>query len=93
VSNLDKHGISFDYVTRMFLDAHRLDARDTRRNQCEEHRITMGMIAGRLFVVAYTPRRPVIRVISARKANARETDTALSRTVSRWSGWCKGPAV
>jgi uncharacterized DUF497 family protein len=72
-SNLDKHGISFDYATRVFLDAHRLDARDTRRNYREERRITMGVIEGRVFVVAYTPRRPVIRLTSARKANARET--------------------
>jgi uncharacterized DUF497 family protein len=35
--------------------------------------ITMGVIEGRVFVVAYTPRRPVVRLISARKANARET--------------------
>jgi uncharacterized protein len=93
VSNLDKHGISLDYATRMFLGAHRLDARDTRRDHREERRITMGVIEGRVFVVAYTPRRSVARLISARKVNARETDTALSRTVSRWSGWCKGPAV
>jgi len=74
VSNLDKHGISFDYAARVFLGAHRLDARDTRRNHREERRITVGVIEGRVFVVAYTPRRPVARLISARKANARETE-------------------
>lgn len=72
-SNFDKHGISFDYATRVFLDARRLDARDTRHNYREERRITMGVIEGRVFVVADTPRRPVVRLISARKANARET--------------------
>lgn len=32
----------------------------------------LGRIDGRLFVVVYTPRAGVFRIISARKANARE---------------------
>ena len=32
----------------------------------------MGMIENRLFVVIYTYRKNVIRIISARKANSRE---------------------
>jgi uncharacterized DUF497 family protein len=48
----------------VFLDPHRLDS--------EERRLTLGKIEGRLFVVAYTPRGKIIRLISARKANERE---------------------
>ncbi|MDD2727808.1 BrnT family toxin [Malikia sp.] len=32
----------------------------------------MGKIENRLFVLVYTPRRDVVRIISARKANQRE---------------------
>jgi uncharacterized DUF497 family protein len=70
--NVAKHGVPFDYAARVFLDAHRLDSEDSRRDYREERRITIGEIDGRLFVVAYTLRGEVVRVISARKANPRE---------------------
>jgi uncharacterized protein len=72
-TNLEKHGVSFDYATAVFLDPHRQDGRDTRHNYGEERRITVGVIDGRVYVVAYTRRRAAVRLISARKANARET--------------------
>ena len=70
--NIAKHGVPFEYAVRVFLDPHRLDSEDTRRDYSEERRLTLGEIEGRLFVVAYTPRGKVIRGISARKANQRE---------------------
>ena len=70
--NVAKHGVPFEYAARVFLDTHRLDGQDTRRDYGEERRITIGEVEGRLFVVAYTPRGEVIRLISARKANERE---------------------
>jgi uncharacterized DUF497 family protein len=72
-SNFRKHGVLFDYAARVFLDPHRCDREDTRQDYGEERRITLGQIEGRVFVVAYTRRRRVIRLISARKANGRET--------------------
>jgi uncharacterized DUF497 family protein len=72
-SNLKKHGVSFEYATRVFLDRRRQDGVDTRRTYGEERRTTIGIIEGRVYVVAYTRRRAAIRLISARKANARET--------------------
>jgi uncharacterized DUF497 family protein len=72
VQNVAKHGVPFDYAARVFLDTHRLDSKDTRRDYREERRITIGEIDGRLFVVAYTLRGEVVRLISARKANPRE---------------------
>jgi len=72
-SNLQKHGIPFDYVMRVFLDQRRQDGIDRRHTYGEERRITIGSIEGRVYVVAYTRRRAAIRLISARKANARET--------------------
>ena len=79
--NVTKHAVPFEFAARVFLDPHRLDAEDTRRDYSEERRLTLGRIEGRLFAVAYTPRGPVIRMISARKANEREQrnyDEALS---------------
>jgi uncharacterized DUF497 family protein len=71
-SNLQKHGVPFEYVTRVFLDQRRQDGVDSRRHDGEERRISIGSIEGRVYVVAYTRRRAAIRLISARKANARE---------------------
>jgi uncharacterized DUF497 family protein len=70
--NVAKHGVPFDYAARVFLDPDRLDREDARHNYREERRITLGRIDGRCFVVAYTVRDNVIRLISARKANDRE---------------------
>jgi uncharacterized DUF497 family protein len=79
--NAAKHGVPFEYAVRVFLDPHRLDSEDIRRNYGEERRLTLGEIERRLFVVAYTLRGNVVRLISARKANEREQrkyDEALS---------------
>jgi hypothetical protein len=48
--------------------------RDVRRDYGEERLRLYGRVAGRLFVIAYTRRETATRIISARKANARERD-------------------
>ncbi len=70
--NVAKHGVPFDYAARVFLDPYRLDSEDKRRDYREERRLTLGTIEGRLYVVAYTMRGTIIRLISERKANERE---------------------
>jgi uncharacterized protein len=70
--NVAKHGVIFEYAARVFLDPHRLDREDTRRDYGEERRFSLGMVEARLFAIAYTRRGKVIRLISARKANERE---------------------
>ena len=70
--NVVKHRVPFDYAVRVFLDAHRLDSEDSRRDYREERRMVLGKIDGRLFAVAYTRRATATRLISARKANDRE---------------------
>ncbi len=70
--NLAKHGVSFEYATAVFDDPQRVDREDTRRDYGEERRLVAGSIDGRLFVVTYTQRDDVTRLISARKANDRE---------------------
>jgi uncharacterized protein len=65
-------GFDFAYAAKAFFDPNRLIQADTRRSYGEERYQLMGKIEHRLFVVLYTPRRDVIRIISARKANQRE---------------------
>jgi uncharacterized DUF497 family protein len=73
-TNLEKHGVSFDLASLVFTDARRLSMRDTRQAYGEDRRIVLGQVAGRLMVVVVTARsNPArLRIISARKANARE---------------------
>jgi uncharacterized DUF497 family protein len=70
--NERKHGVLFDYGVRVFLDPGRLDFNDTRRDYKEERRVVFGQIDEQLFVVVYTLRGKILRIISARKANSRE---------------------
>ena len=67
-----ERGFDFAYAARAFFDPDRLIQADDRRNYGEERYQLMGQIEQRLFVVVYTPRHDVIRIISARKANQRE---------------------
>ena len=71
-SNLRKHGIDLNDAAYVFLDAKRLDLPDTRKDYGEKHRICVGLVLDRIWVVAYTQRADAIRLISARKANERE---------------------
>jgi uncharacterized DUF497 family protein len=70
--NITKHGVPFEYAVRVFLDPHRLDSEDIRRDFNEERRLTSARSKGD-FLRSPIPRAvKVIRVISARKANERE---------------------
>lgn len=67
-----ERGFDFAYVARAFFDPNRLVRADIRHSYGEERYQLMGKIEQRLFVVVYTPRHNVMRIISARKANQRE---------------------
>ena len=70
-ANLLKHGISFADAVAAFSDDAALTIEDDDPD--EQRFVTIGMDAfGRVLVVAYTWRDEEIRVISARKATARE---------------------
>ena len=70
--NQAKHSISFQFATRAFDDENRLTVIDNRRNYGEIRYITIAKIDNRLYVVAFTFRSSIIRLISARKANNKE---------------------
>ena len=72
-ANLTKHGVSFEIAVAVFADPDRADFDASRSEEGEVRRKTVGKIQGRLFTVVYTIRADVCRIISARRANAKES--------------------
>lgn len=70
-ATLAERGIDFADIRSFDWDS-ALVLRDEREDYGETRYRAMGLIAGRLHVVVVTPREEVLRVISLRKANARE---------------------
>lgn len=72
--NLEKHKVRFEVAAKVFLDPDRIQVTDDRFDYGEKRLITFGRIDGRLYVVVFTEieHTRTIRLISARKANARE---------------------
>ena len=71
---LQGRGFDFAYATRVFLDPHRIVAQDRRRDYGEDRFQVLGAIEERVYAVVFTMRDTVTRMISARKANAREVE-------------------
>ena len=69
-----KHGIGFEEAKGVFRDPKRITFKDQRRNYGEERWKTIGTIFGVIISVIYTIRETATRLISARKANAKERD-------------------
>ena len=73
--NLRKHGVSFEDAARVFLDPNRIETYDGRGAYGEDRWKTVGMVEPALLAVVYTVRGKegdIIRLISARKADAHE---------------------
>ncbi len=71
-SNKTKHLVSFPFASRAFEDENRLTIIDNRSDYDEVRYITLARIEKRVYVLVYTLRNSVIRLISARKANSKE---------------------
>ena len=70
-SNHKKHGVKFADAVGVFEDENAITISD--EHEREDRFITIGMdFLSRILVVVYTFRDIVIRIISARKATARE---------------------
>jgi hypothetical protein len=67
--NRRKHGISFPFAARVFLDQNRLERLDTREEYGEERWVVLGRVDEWVLVVLYTIRGSHIRIFSARKAD------------------------
>lgn len=70
-SNQQKHGLSFADAPLVFA-GRTLTVEDVRRAYGEPRYLTIGTLAGRTVIVAHTFRGGATRIISMRKANARE---------------------
>ena len=69
--NLAKHGLSFEDAAVVF-SGPCVTFEDDRSEYGEKRLIALGLLAGRLVVVARTPRDDGTRIISMRKGNRRE---------------------
>lgn len=68
---IENRGLDMARADEIFQGLH-LTFPDTRLDYGEERFITMGILDGRMIVLAWTPRGATIRIISMRKANQRE---------------------
>jgi len=70
--NQEKHGIAFAFACRIF-EGPVLTAPDVRRDYGERRDISIGAVEGVVvLVVVHTERGAGTRIISARRANAKE---------------------
>ncbi len=71
--NLKKHRVSFDEAVTAFYDPLSATFDDPDHSDEEQRYITVGFSSqGRLLVVGHTDRGEIVRIISARRATARE---------------------
>ncbi len=74
-TNLRKHQVSLEDAARIFLDPNRIETFDGRDAYGEDRWKTVGLVEPALLAVVFTIRGSdgeVIRLISARKADAHE---------------------
>jgi len=74
ISNRQKHRISFETAQFVFYDSNRIESYDGRDQLNEDRWTTVGLVENNTLYVVYTVRGEddIIRIISARKANAKE---------------------
>ena len=76
ISNLSKHGVSFEEATSVFADPKALTIPDPSHSYSEQRQITLGRaMNSKILVVVHTERGDNLRIISARRANPREKKT------------------
>jgi uncharacterized DUF497 family protein len=78
-ANRLKHGVWLALAAEMDLGAAIIEP-DQRRRYGEERLVALGPISGQLYLLAFTMRGEVMRVISLRKANARERRRYAQKT-------------
>lgn len=70
--NQEKHKISFEVASYVFLDENHVEFYDYEHSTLNEDRfVAVGMVGNVLYVV-FTERKDAIRLISARKATPQE---------------------
>ena len=72
-SNIRKHGIDFIGVEKVF-ESKTVTILDDRFDYGESRFITLGLLNGRVVVIAHSETRELIRVVSVRKATKNEEE-------------------
>lgn len=71
-TNIEKHGIDFVDAIEIFNDPNRIELEVVRNNETRYQ--TIGCIKHIVFLVVYTTRKKVKRIISARRASQNERE-------------------
>ncbi len=71
--NFRKHGVSFYEAAEAFFDENAVELYDDGHSEDEVRFQLVGISSIRLLFVGYTVRGESIRIITARKANAKQT--------------------
>jgi hypothetical protein len=79
-SNQKKHGVSFEEAQSVFSDENALLLDDPDHSEAEDRYLLLGLSSSlRILVVSHTLREDTIRIISARAADASESQQYLER--------------
>lgn len=65
ISNVEKHGVSFAFAQRAFLDAKRVIAEDMSHSKVEKRYFCIGNVNGEILTVRFTWRDNKIRIFGA----------------------------
>lgn len=82
VINDEKHGLNFADAQWVF-ESQTVTFKDDRFDYGEERYITLGTLESRVVVIVHTPRADTTRIISMRKANAKEQEIYKKRLEAR----------
>ncbi len=77
-TNLRRHGIDFADAVKVF-DGDIVTIEDRRFDYGETRYLTLGLLQGRVVVVAHTEEEDLVRLISARKATKNEERSYFER--------------
>jgi uncharacterized DUF497 family protein len=73
ILNFEKHGVTFDEASLAFFDPNAVEFYDDLNSVDEIRFQLVGISRVRLLFVGYTVRNQGVRIITARKANAKQT--------------------
>jgi len=77
-SNFTKHGLRFEDAEQVFAGKC-VTFEDDRFDYGQQRLVTLGLLAGRVVVIAHAPRDEGTRIISMRKGNRREQEIYQKR--------------
>jgi len=84
MNNLVKHGVSFEEAESVFADVFGLEEVDVKHSDTEVRWMLIGLSSlQRVLVTIYTERNSKVRLISSRKANAKERKAYQAYRTSR----------